>query len=657
MPISKLAGCSRNELLIAGLLAISLSVAVPAKCQVQFSGPTNYPVGTAPSAIAIGDFNGDDIPDLALANAGNVTSGDDGNVGIILGNSDGTFQAIRRLDAGKNPGAIAVGDFNHDGHLDLAVRDTGETSVSVLLGAGDGSFHPPMKFAVGPGDATVPEAIIAADFNGDGNLDLAVTNSDGSISVLIGLGDGTFQPAIAYGVWGTPIALAFGDLNHDQKLDIIVSSEEILSENYQGRVIVLLGNGDGSFQTPRETAIPGRSFSIVPADFNGDGQLDILVAAQNFLRTTVLALLLGNGDGTFQPPADIDPGKTPGTLLATKRSPVVADFNNDQKPDVAVVVTYLGGSGSPAVPPVLRVLLGNGDGTFQAREDITLPLGPYLLYAGDFNRDKFPDLVIANQNEVISVLLNTTMAATGFPLVVAPGGSGAGGVTSSPPGINCGSSCSAAFQAGTSVTLTASPASGSTFLGWSGACSGTGNCNVTMNASESVTATFGAQDFTINLGASNLTVKRGGLASETLGFAPQGGFSGTIALACTVSGPSPMPTCEVSPPSVQPGTNATLTVKAESLTASVATRPFERTVTLFATVLPFCLMSYVWTTCFEKKRKNRWALFLLLLLATILPAACGGTNSSPPPPQNYTVQIAAVSGAIQHSTTVSVTVN
>jgi hypothetical protein len=616
----------RTKLFNSGLMAISLLVAIPAaKGQVQFSGPTYYPVGTAPPAIAIGDFNGDGIPDLVVANAGNVFMGDDGNVGILLGNGDGTFRATRSFDAGKNPWSIAEGDFNHDGNQDLAVRDGGETSVSILLGNGDGSFQAPVKFTVGPGGDS--ETITAADFDGDGNLDLAVANSDGTISVLLGNGDGAFRPAVSYDVWGSPIALIADDFNHDQKLDIAVSSEEYHSENYQGKIIVLLGKGDGSFQPPLETIIPGRSFWIAPGDLNGDGQLDILVTASNFVRTTVLALLLGEGDGTFQPPVDIDPTKTPGTIFAGKVSPVVADFNNDLKLDVAVDVNYLVTSDSPDVPPVLRVLLGNGDGSFQAREDIALPFTLTTLYAGDFNRDKFPDVVIANQDG-ISILLNNSMAPTDFPLVVTPAGSGTGSVTSSPAGIDCGGSCTANFPAGTNVILTASPGSASTFSGWGELCSGAGTCIITMDTSASVTATFTSTssigDFSVTPATSSLSLKRGGQTVDTLTFAAQGGFTGTISLACLVSGPSPTPTCSISPGLVTPGTKATLAVNATALTAAVRLRPFERAGTLFATALPLGLMSLVVTMCFDKKRRRFWALSLLILLATILPAACGG---------------------------------
>jgi hypothetical protein len=141
-----------------------------------------------------------------------------------------------------------------------------------------------------------------------------------------------------------------------------------------------------------------------------------------------------------------------------------------------------------------------------------------------------------------------------------------------------------------------------------------------------------------------------------LTISAQSGFSGSVALICSVTGPSPTPTCGISPASVTPGTNATLTVNATPLTAAVRLRLFERAGTLFATALPLGLMSLVVTTCFGKKRRKFWALSLLMLLATILPEACGGGGAVSRHSQTYTVTVTATSGTIQHSINVTLTV-
>jgi len=166
-------------------------------------------------------------------------------------------------------------------------------------------------------------------------------------------------------------------------------------------------------------------------------------------------------------------------------------------------------------------------------------------------------------------------------------------------------------------------------------------------------------DFALSPAATSLTMKRGGQVSDVLAFPAQGGFSGTIALACSVAGPAPIPTCRISPQSVNSGGTATLTISAAALaTKIVPPLPFERASQLYVTILPLGMLGCVLATSFDKKRRRLWALYLLVLAATILPAACGGGSSvtKGPPPQNYTVTATATSGAIQHSTAISVTV-
>jgi hypothetical protein len=182
-----------------------------------------------------------------------------------------------------------------------------------------------------------------------------------------------------------------------------------------------------------------------------------------------------------------------------------------------------------------------------------------------------------------------------------------------------------------------------------------------MDADKTVTATFSLPpDFTVNPSAASLSLTRGAQATETLSVPRQGGFSGTIALACAVSGPAPMPTCAIAPASVKPGDTATLTIDARSrIAALIQTSGPEASGGLFATWLPLGLLGCVLTTGFDKKRRRLWALCLMILLVAILLTACGGGSNAPPPPvaQNYTVTVTATSGALQHSTTISVTVN
>src|SRR5437867_2555895 len=360
--------------------------------------------------MAVGDVNGDGRPDLAVAN---VNSGD---VSVLLGNGDGTFQPALTFAAGYAPYSVAVGDFNGDGRPDLAT--IAGTGVSVLLGNGDGTFQPALTFAAG----NSPFSLAVGDFNGDGRPDLAAANSGGNfLSVLLGDGEGTVQGAPTFGAGLGPDSVAVGDVNGDGRPDLVVAD---------------LGLNTG--------------------------------------YSTVL-VLMGNGDGTFQPARDFDVGTYPISVA-------VGDVNGDGRPDLAVA-----NSGGNTV----SVLLGNGDGTFQSALTFTAGSYPDSVAVGDVNGDGRPDLATANYNSNdVSVLINNTAFAPNT-LTVSKAGTGSGTVTSSDGAINCGTTCSAVYVSGTPVTLTATPASGSVFSGWSGAgCSGTGSCVVTMNAAQSVTATF-----------------------------------------------------------------------------------------------------------------------------------------------------------------------
>jgi hypothetical protein len=160
-----------------------------------------------------------------------------------------------------------------------------------------------------------------------------------------------------------------------------------------------------------------------------------------------------------------------------------------------------------------------------------------------------------------------------------------------------------------------------------------------LNAAQSVTATFNlTPDFIMTPAQTSLTVKRGGRASEMLTFPGQGGFSGTIALACSVSGPSPMPMCDISPASVTTGQSATLTINAAGLIGALTPMTSRRASRIYAMWLPMVILGVILTANFDKKRQPDWAL-ALLLTATIMSTACSGDSSPTVPPQHYTVTV------------------
>jgi YD repeat-containing protein len=279
-------------------------------------------VGTEPISIAVADFNGDGKLDLAVVNF------DDGTVTILLGNGDGTFtQANGSPITGFNlPEGIAVGDFNEDGKLDLAVTNTGGGTVTILLGNGDGTFTTSVN---SPAAGASPISVVAGDFNQDGKLDLAVTNSGGlgagTVTILLGNGDGTFAQASGspITVGEMPVSIAVADFNGDGKPDLAVVNEN------GGTVTILLGNGDGTFNTASRSPFAAGidPFSIVVGDFNGDGKPDLVWSRVD----NTIAILLGNGDGTFTPAIS-----SPITMSQGTGSIAVADFNGDGTPDLAV---------------------------------------------------------------------------------------------------------------------------------------------------------------------------------------------------------------------------------------------------------------------------------------------------------------------------------
>jgi FG-GAP-like repeat/Abnormal spindle-like microcephaly-assoc'd, ASPM-SPD-2-Hydin/FG-GAP repeat len=268
---------------------------------------------SVPAAVAVGDFNGDGKLDLAVANeCGSGPSCDSsGTVSILLGNGTGNFTLASSPAVGEHPVSVAVGDFNGDGKLDLAVANNGSNTVSILLGDGNGNFT--LASSVDTGNN--PSSGVVGDFNGDGKLDLAVGN--GSISILLGDGTGNFTLFSSLAGVGTPAVV--GDFNGDGKLDLAVVSSG-------SKVSILLGDGTGHFSLASSPAVGKVPVSVAVGDFNGDGKLDLAVA--DFYSSTV-SVLLGDGTGHFTLDASPATGPQP-------ESVAVGDFNGDGKLDLAV---------------------------------------------------------------------------------------------------------------------------------------------------------------------------------------------------------------------------------------------------------------------------------------------------------------------------------
>jgi len=282
---------------------------------------TNYPAGNAPEDVVVTDFNGDGKLDLAVADNGNYLTGDNGGVSILLGNGDGTFQPAQLVNAGNNPTFIASGDFNGDGRTDIVVSGLGALpsggngNLTVLLGKGDGTFQSPITLNAGLN----PSAMALGDFNGDGKLDIAVidfgnfSGNNGAVYILLGNGDGTFQPPVLLnagsGLAAIPVAIVAGDFNGDGKLDLAVGSSDFNSPA-TSNVSILLGNGDGTFQPPVFSGFHQIPTSLAAGDLKGNGKIDLAVASFGLnpglpQAGSSIQVLSGNGDGTFQASQDV----------------------------------------------------------------------------------------------------------------------------------------------------------------------------------------------------------------------------------------------------------------------------------------------------------------------------------------------------------------
>ena len=342
--------------------------------------------GYQADSVAVADLNGDGKPDIVVANCGSCYGppeiGQSGSVAVLLGNGDGTFQpAVAYGTGGTVPLFVAVADLNGDGKPDLVVVNRNSNNIGVLLGNGDGTFQSAQLYASGE----APAWVAIGDVNGDSIPDLVVADGDGFLGVLLGNGDGSFQGPVFYATGGpASYGVALADVNGDGKLDALVAT----GSDSKGAAGVLLGNGDGSFQ-PTVTypvCLSCASFSSAPvvADVNGDGWPDLVVAAGD------ASVLFGNGDGTFQPVVAWKLGKrTSGSTVA------VADVNFDNHLDLLLTDPCAGAN--CAHHGLVALLPGNGNGSFQTAQ--SYPAGGFLtnsVVIADLNGDRKPDLVVAN---------------------------------------------------------------------------------------------------------------------------------------------------------------------------------------------------------------------------------------------------------------------
>ncbi|HUS30056.1 MAG TPA: FG-GAP-like repeat-containing protein [Kofleriaceae bacterium] len=370
----------------------------------QFAPRTTYGV-PFPKHLEVADLDGDGLTDVVVSGPGNA-------VYTLRGNGDGTLQAARELFIGGSIESMTLADIDRNGRPDLIVTNQSNmNNVMVALGNGDGTFGAPRVYAVGQ----TPVKVIAADVDGDRKLDIITANySDDTFSVLMNKGNGVLAPAITSWAGPTPSSIAAGDLDLDGKLDLVIA-------NRSGTVARFSGNGNGTFGFQSFTWVGPSTGAVAIADISGDGAPDVIVT-DDFSHN--VALLHGYGTGQLDAPILLH-------LPSELREFTIADFDGDAKPDIAVAV-----------------------------------------FAGNY-----------------VALLRSGLRA--YPLSITLAGAGTGRILGGPRlGQLCPGTCGGTFREGDVVTLSPFADAGSQFVGWSGACSGTGVCRVTMNAAKSVTATF-----------------------------------------------------------------------------------------------------------------------------------------------------------------------
>lgn len=366
---------------------------------ISFGNLTAYNSGQRARHIAVGDFNGDGFQDVAVANRNS------NSISIFINEGNGTFLpavTYRVLE----PENIVAGDFLGNGKIDLAVdcaepnnadgtgappvnltngngtnNGTTDDGLSLFLGNGDGTFNPtPIDYRIRNGT----HSMVVGDFNHDGLPDIAIT-AQFNVAVTMNEGNGVFAPQTVYKI-GDAIAsfVTAADLNNDANEDLIVA------RGNTSKVKILFGNGDGTFTLdPNPINVGGiNPISIVAADFNNDGNMDLAVAGNGFKQG--IKIILGNGDGTFQAPSTVP-------FTGFFQSITGGDFNNDGDEDL-VAVDFTSS---------LQVFVGNGDGTFEKPvREFGGPEGAFAVGV-DLTNDGKLDLLFT-RHSTLYVQLNTT---------------------------------------------------------------------------------------------------------------------------------------------------------------------------------------------------------------------------------------------------------
>jgi hypothetical protein len=356
---------------VATINSLSKSLSLPSgNGDATFVASRAYVAGTQPVSASAGDLRGIGRSDLVVANycATDSTCGGTGSAAVLLSDAAGVYQLATTYAMGSGSISIALVDVNGDGKPDLVALNRLDKSLSIRLGAGDGTFGSLSTIPL----ATAPVGLTTADFNGDHIPDLAVVGDCGSAScavpgtaqILLGSADGNFHAASAFTVGYSPVSVAAGSTRTGSAADLVVANRcgQDASCASSGSLSIFLNNGAGNFKAASDLALDKAPSSVAFANLRGTGVLDLVVSRSG---DNSVAVLPGNGDGTFSSPVSYAVGSAPGALA-------IADFNGDGIPDIAVA-----NSGDSTV----SVLYGSSTGALKSAATVAVAGSPISLTA------------------------------------------------------------------------------------------------------------------------------------------------------------------------------------------------------------------------------------------------------------------------------------
>jgi len=649
-------------------------------------------VGAAAFNIASGDFNGDGIPDFVIGN-GRIGSSSSPNysVTVFLSNPDGSLKPgvnySNSAFANYSLQYVAVADFNGDGKLDIAATDNYNGVVQIFTGNGDGTFTPGATYKTDPATAANPVGLVVGDFNGDGKPDLAVVNNYGasastaSVGILINHGT-SFNTAVTYPLSAVATEITAAALRGAGKaLDLIVPLYGYCGtppgcSNPGSAVAIFLGNGDGTFPA-NETDVQLTNtnaknpylnpYDVAVGDLNGDGKVDLAVTIEDQVHLNQgIALVLGNGDGTFQP----NPVLLPTTLQnATQDVPLpgyvkIVDFNKDGIPDLVY---------SNSQFSTVGVLYGQGGGAFYDPIEFPANRWAWGLALVDMYGDGATDVVVSGNSldfSGVAVLFNTggnkttltssanpstTGAAVTFTATVA---SPVKGITAVPTGTVTFSNGSTALGSATLnsagvATFKSSPLAG-------GAYSITAQYSGDGNFLPNTSAVFNQMvpAYTLNANTSSQTVNPGSSAVYKISQAALGGYNGTVGFPSSAcSGLPAGTTCSFSASSIVGSGTTTLTITTTGPTGALIvpgltphTGAFDLWASLGGMGLVGVMLAGDWSGRKRRRMGIAFAILAVIFLITLVGCGSGGSSNagttggggggnSGTPAGTYTVQI------------------